>query len=553
MDPDIAAALYGGGSDDEQPRSHVTKMPVQRIEGDPEAGMSVMEKFGRILSGKQSDGLDAERAQNPTMQSVDRAANALGGGMTAHLDQRIPFGVGDAIKSERDAARADEPMRMALLDAGGAMASPFGIEGKGAGLVANVARGAANAGLYSAARSVGDANPDEDITTQAMRALAAGGKGAGIGAAAGGAAAALGAVAPVARRFAMGGTAKQYGDIVDEMGTRSGIDYVSKDLGNIPEKQGLTNVLWPQSRAGYAKRSAARADDNLGPAIDEKLIQAESEIPAGSVDRQQPMGRLQRTADNLDNAARPGAEQVDQAITQMARAPFETPLDVAKLKRQYEGESYAKDAVAGSIESRYAKGQKFAADATRDHLRQIMDSADPVTAAHFQKLSSDYADTKLVENMSKKASMYDFAAPLVGAGVGGYAGHEIGHDFRSTAEGMAAGAFAGLRGADLVANVARGGERALGSPGIQRLGALLTDEKRASAQDMAGETRGHKIPEAIQDALRDNKLGPYSDDFARAAMSDQPGALGVAYQKLSGDPQFAPYKRLLQEMTGGMQ
>lgn len=544
MDPDIAAALYGGGSDDgEQSRSHVTEMPVQRIEADPEAGMSVMEKFGRRLQ-------DTLRAA-PSVGSVAStpAAQALGGGfdhgMSAGLERRLPGGMGELAREVDDSARKTSPSLYGGADALGMVANPASVgSGLGGAMATN--------GLQSAARAVGDSNPDDDITTQAFRALTHGAEGAGIGMVAHGAGAALGALAPTARRFAVGGTAKQYGDIVDEMGTRSGIDYVSKDLGKIPEQQGLVRP-WPQSKAGYAKRSAARADDNLGPALDDKLLQAESEIPAGSVDKQQPMGRLQRTADKLDNAARPGAEQIDQAITQMARAPLETPLDVARLKREYEGESYAAGSVAGSLESRYAKGQKFAADATRDHLRQVMDSADPVTANDFQKLSRDYSDTKLIENMSKKASAYDFAAPLAGAGIGGFTGYEAGHDMRSTAGGMAAGALAGRYGADMVANVARGGERVLEQPGIQRLGALLTDEKRASAQDISGETRGHKIPEAIQSALRDNKLGPYSDEFARAAMSDQPGALGVAYQKLSGDPQFAPYKRLLQEMTGGMQ
>src|SRR3954463_14135805 len=126
MDPDIAAALYGGG---DAPRSHVTEMPVQRIEGDPEAGMSALAKLGSILSGKRADPmLDAERAQNPTAQSVDRGLNALGGGMSAHLDQRLPFGVGDSIRSEREAAAKDEPGRMMALDIGGTLASPVGIE-----------------------------------------------------------------------------------------------------------------------------------------------------------------------------------------------------------------------------------------------------------------------------------------------------------------------------------------------------------------------------------------------------------------------------------------
>lgn len=535
MDPDIQKLLDGGAAPD------------------PEANMSVMEKLGRLLSSKQLDPMLAREAEgNPTAQSVDRAANALGGGMTAHLDQRLPFGVGDAIKSERDAARAEEPVRMALLDAGGAMASPIGIEG-GGGLVGQMARGAANGGMYSAARSVGDANPDEDLTTQGMRALAAGGKGAGIGAAAGGAAAALGAVVPTARRFAVGGTSKDYGDIVKEQGTRAGIDYIEKDLGKIPEEQGLTNAVFPQSRAGYAKRAAARADDVVGPELGATLKLAEREIPANAINKQAVMGPLQREADALDNAGRPGSRQYDQTIMQAARAPFETPTDVAKLKRAYEAESYATGASGGSRESRYATAQRAGADATRDHLSDVMNSADPVTAARFEKANRDFADTKLIENMATKGSLYDLAAPLVGAGVGAGVGGYTGHDMRSAAGGAVAGALAGRYGADMVANAARDGERVLEQPGIQRLGALLTDEKRASAQDVSGDTRGHKIPEAIQSALRDNKLGPYSDEFARAAMSDQPGALGVAYQKLSGDPQFAPYKRLLQEMTGGMQ
>lgn len=540
-------------SGDDGAGSHVIEMPVQNIEGDPEAGMSGLAKLGKMLSSKQLDPMLAhEAADNPTAQSVDRGLNALGGGMSAHLDQRIPFGIGDSIRTERQAAAKDEPMRMAALDAGGAMASPIGLEGRAATGLGRIAMQGANGAMQGAARGAGDASSDEDLKTQALKALAGGAAGGGVGATLGAAGEALGAIAPVARRFAMGGTAKDYGDIVKREGTRAGIDYIEKDLGKIPEQQGLTNTLWPQSKAGLAKRAATRIEEDVGPKVGESLVRAESEIPAGAIDKQAVMGPLQREADALDNAARPGSRQYDQTIMQAARAPFETPTDVAKLKRAYEKESYAEGAIGGSRESRYATAQKSGADATRAHLSDVMNSADPVTAAQFEKASRDFADTKLVEHMAANATKYDFAAPLAGAAGGGFLGYETGHDARSTLEGAAGGALAGRYGADLTANVARLGERA--TPALARLGGQLASKANpASAQDAAGETRGHLIPQAIQDALRENKLGPYSDDFARAAIAKEPGALGVAFSRLSNDPQFAPYKRMLQEMTGDMQ
>jgi hypothetical protein len=549
MDPDIAAALYGGESDKGAPP--VKTLPEVVVEP------SALAKLGSMLSGKRADPmLDAERAQNPTMQSVDRGLNALGGGMSAHLDQRLPFGIGDAIRADREAAAKDEPGRMMALDIGGTLVSPIGIEGRAgrgaADIASRIGAAAASGGMHAAGRSVGDAKPDEDVATQAMRALAAGEKGAVLGGALGAGGEVLGAVARVARRFAMGGTSKDYGDIVKEQGTRSGIDYIQKELGNIPEQQGLTNLLWPQSKAGLAKRAATRAEEDVGPKVGESLVRAESEIPAGAINKQAVIGPLQREADALDNAARPGSRQFDQTIKQAAVAPFETPTDVAKLKRAYEAESYADGAIGGSRESRYATAQKAGADATRAHLSDVMDSADPVTAAQFHKASRDFADTKLVEGMAANASKYDFALPLGGAVAGGFIGHDVGHDARSTLEGAAAGALAGRYGADLTANLSRAGERA--TPALAKLGGALSSKmSTAGAQDVGGEARGHLIPQAIQDALRDNKLGPYSNEFAKAAMSPEPGALGVTFSRLSRDPQFDPYKRMLQEMTGGMQ
>jgi hypothetical protein len=309
----------------------------------------------------------------------------------------------------------------------------------------------------------------------------------GAGLSAGGdlAARGLDAASVAARRLAIGGTAKDYGDIVKEQGTRRGIEFLQKYLGRIPEQQGLTNTLMPQSQADYAVRAADRTANVLGPQIGASLERAAGEIPAGAIDKGAVELELARKAQALEQAARPGARQFDQAISQVGAAPFETPADIARLKREFEAEAYVPTSVASLRDSRYAQAQKAGADATRQHLRDVMAQASPDTNQAFTQASADYGPTRLVEKMASKGAVRSMATPLAaGAALGGWGGYEARHDLRDAGVGAVGGAAIGALGKnyapDLAANVARLGQRGASSiadnaPGLVRIGMLQLD------------------------------------------------------------------------------
>jgi len=544
---------------------------------------SALAQLGSILAGHEDSATQREDA----MGGAGDALGVLSGGWTGKLDQRLPF-VGQDIKAAREGAaeRLGKPVATAL-DLAGAVTSPIGLEGKAgttaAALASRIGAASATGGMQSVSRSLGEANPDDDLKTQAMQALAAGEKGTAYGAGAGVLGESVGALAQpldratvALRRNAFGGTAGDNQALIEEMGTRKGLEFIEKDLGRIPERQGLTNVIIPQSASGLAKRAADRNKLVNGPAIGDSLSDAGYQLTPqpqppgqwhppqkapivnrGQIDAQ--LAEQAKIAKESPELTGQDASNFVEARGRLRNQTVTTPTDLQRLKNRYESGAYAPGSVAGSMESSAAKVNAEAARATREHLDDVMSQADPATYAKFKRANADYGDTAMVENMARAHAARGLAAPLLGAGLGGVLGYEIRKDTGDALMGAAAGGVAGRTyGPDLAANVARLGEQgasAVGgsTPALAKLGgALASSEPRASAQDAAGDTRGHLIPQAIQDALRDNKLGPYSDEFARAAMAPEPGALGVTYSRLSKDPQFAPYKRLLQEMTGDM-
>lgn len=298
----------------------------------------------------------------------------------------------------------------------------------------------------------------------------------------------------LARRYAMGGTEKDYGDIVKEQGTRRGIEFLKHDLGRMPEEQGLTNIIIPQSKADLAVRAADRRSE-LGRDIGASLEQAGAELPSGTIDRMEVIDPLSRQESALRVAKRPGGYQLNQAVKQAWAAPLETPADLAQLKREYEAEAYSPTAAAGSRESRYALGQKAGADAARSHLRDVMDQTSVGPA--FAEASKNYGKTRLIEKLATRGAVANMAAPaIVGAGAGGAIGYETRRDWPSVAGGALAGAVAGALGKDyapdLAANVLRLGERGLNAtaeatPGLVKLGMMQLD------------LRGKTDPAAVED------------------------------------------------------
>lgn len=485
--------------------SHVIEMPEQEIVGDPYADMNPIERLGAFFRDTPvPEGMQAAR-ERPGILSEKGAANIRSGapalvagathGLTSGLADDaaglVSPSAGEAVRGYWKGQQEAEPGPFMAGDVAGMVAQPNAIAVRGAGIIPKAIEAGVNAGVATGSRAYGDSE-EQDPQARLMEALdaarqpaliAGGGSGAlGV------AQKALGAGANVARRFAVGGTQKQYGDIVDEMGTREGLDYLNQNLGRIPDEQGLTNRLLPQSKAGYARKAAARAEDVEGPRIGASLKQAANEIPPTAIQRSAVEQPIVQRADRLEKAARPGWKESDQALAQAQAAPLDTPTDLARLKREFENEAYAKGAVGGSGEDLYAKGQAQAASSTRNHLREVMAQARPETNAAFTDASANYADTKLIENMAKKGAIQDIAAPIVGGTLGAGAGYYYGRDKESIAKGAVVGTLAGKYGPDLTANVLRLGEqgsRALGenASSLARLGAYLEEERRRALEE----------------------------------------------------------------------
>jgi hypothetical protein len=492
-------------------QSRVIEMPVQEIEGDPYAGMGPIERLGKMLwntpvpegmqAARDRPGILSDQGGKNIAKGLPALAAGASHGLTSGLyDDAVGLvsdDAADAVRREWKDQQEAEPGPYAVGDIGGMFAQPGAVEVRGSGLLAKtIGQGVeqgVNAGMSAGARAYGDSEKQgaarlmEALDAARNPALLAGAGGAVLGTAQ----KLSGTGANVARRYAVGGTQKQYGDIVDEMGTREGLDYLNKDLGRIPDEQGLTNRLIPQSKAGYARRAAARAEDVEGPRIGAALKQAADEIPRGAVRREAIEAPIVQRADSLERAARPGWSESDQALAQARAAPLQTPEDIAILKRAYEREAYAKGAAGGSKEDLYAKGQAHAASSAREHLREVMRQARPETNEAFTDASANYADTKLIENMAKRSAVQDIAAPLVGGTLGAGAGYYYGHDPESAAKGALAGGLIGRYGPDLTANVLRLGEQSSAALGenassLAKLGAYLEEERRRKLAEQDG-------------------------------------------------------------------
>lgn len=584
MDPELQALLSGGGGE-----SKVIDMPVQRIEGDPEAGMSALGRLGKMLSPTpaQNANYDAWKGQEHPglVDSAGDVASGVAGGLTAHLDQRIPFGIGDAIREDRAQATGRNPGLMAGADMLGAVASPIGIEGRGASLLGTVGRAAANGGMQAAARSAGDAGGDEDMATQVWKALGSGAQGAGVSGAFAGATGLLGSgldkvsswlgeASDKARTAAIGASGADLG----KLAKNRGLDFVEGNVGRMPEELGVTNTLLPVSTSGYAKRFAERgsqANDQITGALADADRQVADLVPGQS--RANIVAGIDRSSDAAGASAfgDRGSYQraLDDVRTGVDQQTLDKPSDLRALKTQLDSRAYP-NALQGSSESITGQAHTQAAAAVRDELRGVMSQAAPETNAAFTQGNQDYGKSAMLEDLATKRAAGQYAgggmlgnlgSSAVGAGVGGMFGGLSGAA-AGAGLGMVRPALAAAQqyGPDFGANLGRLGERATGSlggaasqmadsAGIAKLGGLLAAEHPVQAQDreLGNDSRGHLIPEAIQHALQTNQLGPYSDKFARAAMSDTPGALGALYQTLSSDPGFAPYRRVLQQLTAG--
>jgi hypothetical protein len=582
MDPDIEAALAGDGG------SHVTEMPVQQIEGDPEAGMSAMEKFASRLK-------NTLRAA-PSVGSVAStpAAQAMGAGfdhgVSAGLERRLPGGMGEMAREIDDSGRKTSPDLYGGADMLGMAASPLAVEGKGGGLVGSMGRAAATGGLQASARSLGDDNPDAPASEQAWRALARGSEAAGESAVLAGATGVIGKGASAlsswagekadrARTAAIGASGADLGKLAKS----KGLEYVEGgNVGRLPEELGLTNKFWGQNAGTYADKFA-QAGGKFNEQITGSVADADAALAPGAA-----RGAQRNIVDELRYGAEDPAKRVigqeDAAMRarlnvagSIARSPLESAADVRDLKTALYGQTYH-DALAGSPESMLGQANEAGGRAAKDELRGLVSQAGPEVLGRFDEGNIGYGKAKLGEELARNAAAKQYAGggllgnlgnAAVGAGVGSVIGTASGHPLL----GAAIGASYGMRhpaeraareyGADFGANLGRGLEGVSGglggaaetlanSPSMGKLGALMAGDKRAAAQDLSDETKGHLIPQAMQEALQSNKLGPYSDEVARAAMSPEPGALGALYQRLSREPAFNEYRRYLQQLTGTM-
>lgn len=557
-DQDIRDALDG-------PMPHETEMPVQKIEGDPDAGMSALDKLGKLLSDQQPPVMF--RAEN--RERLGDLASGLAGGITADLDQRLPFGIGDAIREDRDAAKKRNPGQVTAGEVVGTALSPIGIEGKGATFAATVGRQATTGAMQGAAHAIGDATADEDLQTQAWKALAGGAAGGGVGTVlggvVGGAGHLLGDAADRARTAAIGAS----GADLTKLAKSRGLDFVEGNVGKMPDELGVTNKLWPVSPSGYADRLAARGTQ-ANEAITGSLADAETQLSdklPGAKSRvldEMRHGALDPSEGDIGQEAGAGAAR-EAVANDMARRPMDTLEDMRALKTSLDKSAFKNGSLQDSSASMMGQAQRAGGDAVRGEMRDLMSQASPDANARFTQGNEDYGKASLLGELAQKRAAQQYAGGgMLGNLAGGAIGAGIGYGFGGPAT-AAAGAGLGMvrpalaaaqhYGPDLGANLGRLGESALtgvgDSPAIAKLGgALASKESTASAQDVSNESRGQLIPEAIQSALRGNQLGPYSQQFAKAAMSPDANSLGGLYETLSQtDPQFAPYQRMLQKMT----
>jgi hypothetical protein len=501
------------------------------------------------------------------------AASGLAGGITGHLDQRLPFGIGDAIRDDRAQARARSPIAETGGEIAGVVGSPLGKVARAEGLLGNAAAQAVNAGVQGTARRIGDQTDDN---TDVLKALVDSEDDAKLGGLVGGGAHALGTIAKGAanaagtganylRRIAFG---VQPGDVADEMsarGTGEGLRYAKDELSKLPEKLGLSKWYQPQSTTDYAvgaERLRKEGGALKGSALDraDRVVPPEH-IDAAKDDILERFAGEQAAADAAYSSNHTAPEYRD--LTQRLQdAVPSTPRDLDNMKQTYEGSSYALK-TAPQMERGAAAANKVAADEARMRLGGVMAGAnrvDPGILEDFTKGSQQFGDAATVEKIARSAAAKSAVAPMIGGALGGVAGYQTQHDLKGAGLGAAAGALAtrGLQtyGADMGANALRGVEGLSGGASQALQSAAQSGGRLAEAKQVMAQSRGQELPNVINKLLADpqgaQSLGKYRAEFESAGRT--PGGIAGLLSKLQRDREWREtYLPKLQRMTAGDQ
>lgn len=563
---------------------------IKSTQPPPDDDAPPLERWGRAISAQSQPAMDEFKSKVSGLgDTLGDAAASFNGGWTAKLDQSLPFGIGDAIREDRELAAKRSPVVSGAMDVAGAVASPIN-------KVAGLAKGAPIAGqalsgfAQGAGRGYSDAPEDATLPEKAWAALAQGGRSAaaggllagaaqGVSATSNAASRGLGSLSDKARVAAIGASGADLRKLADSRG----LDYVENNVGREPERLGVTNAFFPQSASTYARKlgdRAQQADAQIGQSLDDAQSQG-----VGDIVRDRSRGAI---LDSLDEraglAARANTGQseatrgaFDRVRSDVAAREIETPVQLRALKSDLDRQAFP-NALQGSSESLLGQANRGAGSAVRSELRDVMGYALPETEQAFAQGNRDYGSAATLGELAQARGATDYAGGgllgNVGRGIAGAAtGAMGGAAFGSPGTGAALGASYAMAqpakalgakyGADFGANLGRLGEGAFGSLGgkasalADNAGAIVASGPleqlgaRLSAKDLGDKTRGHLIPQAIQEALRSGQLGPYADKFARAATSSDANALGGLYQTLSTtDPVFRDkYRPIIMQLT----
>lgn len=232
-----------------------------------------------------------ERFVHPDMPDASGALKSLGDtvsginhGITGGLDTLLPFGVGDAIKKDREAS---DPRFETAGQVVGTLANPIArAGGSGAALTGKLGSITSNAvrqGLVAGAIGTENRYADQedghrdllkalvDSAGDAKTGFVLGGATHVAGELAGGASNLVKRGADWARGKAYGVNAADVGKTVDQMGTVPGLAYAKDELRTLPEKLGLTKWWKPQSAEDYAKGASQLREEGgalKGSALD---------------------------------------------------------------------------------------------------------------------------------------------------------------------------------------------------------------------------------------------------------------------------------------------
>lgn len=169
--------------------AHETELPVQHIEGDPDAGAPWYTKMLHSLKrgslpqpGKYDSQFELPpAAARQTLQNIDEgipdaavgAAHGLTSGLADDAVGLISSAAGQGIRDSVEAARTRSPGAFSAGDLGGAYTQTAGVA-PAASLGGRVAQGAAIGGASAGARAFGDSNGADDRGQQALDAAETG-------------------------------------------------------------------------------------------------------------------------------------------------------------------------------------------------------------------------------------------------------------------------------------------------------------------------------------------------------------------------------------------